>query len=125
MKKYIKPVVEVNEDLAEGVYAASGSCYVINAYITQIPQIGRSDYRIHLNAIHNADHTNNSQTLTIKFNQNVHYVSSNGELVYGDNTDTLIIVFSYWQNGFDNIGLGELVVTSDENLTIKSTKLAD
>ena len=126
MKRYEKPVIKINEELSEGIYAASGAgCYTVNAYITQIPQIGRGDYRIQLNAIHNADHTNNSQTLTIKFNQNVHYVSSNGELVYGDNTDTLIIEFSYWQNSFDNIGLGELVVTSDENLTIGNARLTD
>lgn len=126
MKKYEKPVIKINEELSEGIYASSGtSCYTVNAYITQIPQVGRGDYRIQLNAIHNADHTNNSQTLTISFNQSVSYVSSNGELIYGNNTDTLMIEFSYWQNGFDNIGLGELVVVSDENLNIKNVRLTD
>ena len=126
MKKYEKPVIKINEELSEGIYAASGTgCYTVNAYITQIPQIGRGDYRIQLNAIHNADHTNNSQTLTISFNQSVSYVSSNGELIYGNNTDTLMIEFSYWQNGLDNIGLGELVVVSDENLNIKNVRLTD
>lgn len=67
----------------------------LKAFILHQAQIGRENYHIQLNAVYNADHTNNSQTLTIKFNQNVHYVSSNGELVYGDNTDTLIIEFSY------------------------------
>lgn len=126
MKKYEKPVIKINEELSEGIYAASGTgCYTVNAYITQIPQIGRGDYRIQLNAIHNADHTNNSQTLTISFNQSVSYVSSNGELIYGNNTDTLMIEFSYWQNGLDNIGLGELVVVSEENLNIKNVRLTD
>lgn len=122
--KYEKPIVIINEEFAEGVYAASG-CYMVTAYITQIPQTGRGDYRIQLNAIHNADHTNNTQTLTIRFNQSVKYVSSNGELGYGDNTATLVINFSYWQNGYDQIGLGELVVTADEGLEIAQVSLTD
>lgn len=126
MRKYEKPIIIVNKDLAEGVYAASGSqCYTIDAYITQSPTIGRGDYRIQLNAVHNASHTNNEQTLTIKFNQSVKYVHSNGTLAYGDNTNTLIINFSYWQNEYDKVGLGELVVTSDEGLEIVNVKLAD
>lgn len=123
--EYQKPVVVINEELSEGIYAASGNCYSIIAYITQSPVVGRGDYRIQLDAIHNADHTNNSQRLTISFNQSVSYVSSNGELIYGDGTDTLIIDFSYWQNEYDKVGLGELVVTSDENLTIKNVRLTD
>ena len=126
MKGYEKPVIVINEELSEGIYASSGAgCYTVNAYIVQIPQIGRGDYRIQLDAIHNADHTNNSQRLTISFNQGVSYVSSNGELIYGDGTGTLIIDFSYWQNEYDKVGLGELVVTSDENLTIKNVRLTD
>ena len=124
--KYEKPIVKINEELSEGVYAASGAgCYTVTAYITQIPQIGRGDYRIQLNAIHNAEHTNNAQTLTIRFNQSVKYVSSNGELGYGNNTNVLVINFGYWQNGYDNIGLGELVVTADEGLEIINVSLTD
>lgn len=126
MRKYEKPVVMVCEELAEGVYASSGSqCYTVSAYITQTPTIGRGDYRIQLNAVHNADHTNDAQILTIKFNQNIQYVSSNGNLAYGDDTNTLVINFSYWQNEYDKVGLGELVVTSDEGLEIVNVKLAD
>lgn len=124
--KYEKPIVIINEELSEGVYTASGAgCYTVTAYITQIPQIGRGDYRIQLNAIHNAEHTNNAQTLTIRFNQSVKYVSSNGELGCGDNTNVLVLNFGYWQNGYDQIGLGELVVTADEGLEIVNVKLTD
>lgn len=122
--KYEKPIVKINDELAEGVYAASG-CYMVTAYITQTPQIGRGDYRIQLNAIHDADHTNNAQTLTIRFNQSVKYVSSNGELGYGNNTNVLVINFGYWQNGYDQIGLGELVVTADDGLEIAQVSLTD
>lgn len=124
--KYERPIIIANEDLAEGVYAASGSqCYTVTAYITQSPVTGRGDYRIQMNAVHNANHTNNAQTLTITFNQPVKYVSSNGDSYFGDDTNTLAIYFSYWQNETDKIGLGELVVESDEGLEIASVKLAD
>ena len=36
MRDYMKPVVIVNSEVSEGVYAASGSadeCYTVNAYI--------------------------------------------------------------------------------------------
>lgn len=33
MKDYIEPVIVVNEDIAEGVYAASG-CFTINVRLT-------------------------------------------------------------------------------------------
>lgn len=124
--KYERPIVFVNEDLAEGVYAASGSqCYTVTAYITQSPVTGRGDYRIQMNAVHDADHTNNAQTLTIIFNQPVKHVSSNGNSYFGDNTNALTIHFSYWQNESDKIGLGELVVESDEGLEIMSARLKD
>ena len=57
MRDYMKPVVIVNSEVSEGVYAASGSadeCYTVNAYIHQRPQLGRGDYRIQVNGRHEA-----------------------------------------------------------------------
>ena len=49
MKQYSKPVVSIDNGLAEGVYAASGAgCYEASASIQQTPQTGRGDYRIHI-----------------------------------------------------------------------------
>ena len=42
MREYAKPVVTVDNGLAEGVYAASG-CYTASAYIHQTPEPGRED----------------------------------------------------------------------------------
>ena len=50
-KTYSKPVVTIDIDLAEDVYAASG-CYTVSAYIHQKPETGRGDYRIQLNGQH-------------------------------------------------------------------------
>ena len=81
MKEYMKPVLLTSDELAEGVYLASGDgsgCYTTTAYIHQTPQTGRGDYRIQVNAVHNADHTKEAQQLNISFNQPVTYVSGAG-----------------------------------------------
>lgn len=126
MKNYVKPMVLSNEELAEGVYAASGSeCYTVTANIHQTPQTGRDDYRIQLNGRHAASdgHSTDQQTLTISFNQPVEYSSSNGTLISGSGTSVLTISFTYHNNGQDNIGLGELVVKSNPGLAITGTQL--
>lgn len=126
MKQYSKPVVSIDNGLAEGVYAASGAgCYEASAYIHQTLQTGRGDYRIQVNGRHNADHTKESQVLTISFNQNVTYVSGGAGLISGDGTPTLTIRLSYHQNPTDNIGFGDLVVTSDAGLSIAGVSISD
>ena len=126
MKKYSKPVVSIDNGLAEGVYAASGAgCYTASANIHQTPQTGRGDYRIQVNGKHSSDHTKEAQVLTISFNQNVTYVSGGAGLSSGDGTPTLTIKLSYHQNPTDNIGFGDLVVTSDAGLSITGVSITD
>lgn len=124
MKTYSKPIVTIDTGLAEGVYAASG-CYDASAYIHQTPETGRGDYRIQVNGQHHSDHTKEAQTLTISFNQNVTYVSGGAGLISGNGTATLIIKLSYHQNSNDNIGFGDLVVTSDTGLAITGVSITD
>lgn len=121
---YKKPVIITNSDLAEGVYAASG-CYTANAYIHQTPETGRGDYRIQVNGQHHADHENSTQWLHISFNQPVEYSSSQGTLESGNNTNSLVIRYTYHQNKSDNIGLGDLVVKSDPGLAITAVSITD
>ena len=66
MTNYESPVILRTEELAEGVYLASG-CYTASAYIHQTPQSGSGEYRIQVNGQHSADHTKEAQTLTISF----------------------------------------------------------
>lgn len=124
MKTYSKPIVTIDTGLAEGVYAASG-CYTASAYIHQTPETGRGDYRIQVNGQHDSDHTKEAQTLTISFNQNVTYVSGGAGLISGNGTATLMIKLSYHQNPNDNIGFGDLVVTSDTGLAITGVSITD
>ena len=126
MREYKKPVVTVDNELAEGVYAASGAgCYTATAQIHQTPQTGRGDYRIQVNGKHSADHTKEAQVLTISFNQNVMYVSGGSELISGNGTTTLKVQLSYHQNTNDNIGFGDLVVTADQGLAITGVSITD
>lgn len=124
MKTYTKPLMTVDSGVAEGVYMQSG-CYTATATIHQKPEAGRGDYRIQVNGKHSADHTRDRQVLTIGFNQAVTYVSSNGTLLNGSGTSTLAIEYSYHQNPNDNIGLGDLVVTSDAGLAVISVSITD
>ena len=129
MVKYSKPMVTVDQGLAEGVYAASGTgCYTVTAKIHQTPQTGRGDYRIQVDGQHHADHTKEAQTLTISFNLPVTYVSCNGNgasLQSGDGTNTLVINLGYQQNPTDSIGFGDLIVTADSGLAITGVSITD
>jgi hypothetical protein len=119
-----KPMLLVNDDLAEGVYAASG-CYTASAYIHQTPETGRGDYRIQVNGKHDADHTKETQWLHISFNMPVTYSSSQGTLESGNNSTTLVIRYKYHQNPTDNIGLGDLVVVADQGLAVTAVSITD
>ena len=121
---YNKPMIFGTNDLAEGVYAASG-CYTATANIHQKPETGRGDYRIQVNGKHDADHTKETQWLHITFNMPVKYSSSQGTLERGDNTNTLVIRYNYHQNPTDNIGLGDLVVIADQGLAITAVSITD
>ena len=126
MSNYSKPVISIDNGLTEGVYAASGAgCYTATARIHQTPETGRGDYRIQIDGKHNADHTREEQVLTISFNQNVTYVSGGAGLISGNGTNTLQIKLAYHQNPTDNIGFGDLVVTSDAGLTIIGVSITD
>ncbi len=123
MKNYEKPVVLVNDEIAEGVYMASGDCYTVTYKIHQAPQMGRINYRIQFDARHDADHHSTQQTLKITFNQPVDFDSCNGICTSGSGTNTLLIDFVYHNNNTDNIGLGELSVLANEGLDVTSVVL--
>ena len=115
MKKYEKPVVVVNDELSEGVYAASGAgCYDVTATINQENQNGRMDYRIIVDAVHNADH-----------DTPVTYSFSNGTLQGSATGNTIVVAYTYHNNPSDRIRLADLIVTCDKFPQIVNVKLED
>lgn len=117
--KYEKPIVLVNEELAEGVYAASG-CYTVSAYITQTPETGRENYCIHMDAVHDATHHSTQQVVDLAFNQSVNYEWCNAAncSCSGSGTSKLTLTFEYHANNTENHGLGDVYVTSGDGLAI-------
>lgn len=134
---YKKPFVLLNEELAEGVYAASGAgskdltssdgCFKVTANIHQVPETGRGDYRIQVTANHipsYANHQSNSQTLVITFNQPVTFKECGAaSYVSGNGTTTLTLRRYNWCNGqSEGVGFGDVIVTSDGGLGLVSVK---
>lgn len=126
-KLYSKPVVLLNEDLAEGVYAASGGvassdCWTADAYIHQTPETGRNDYRIQVNAYHtNPENHRSGAIVTIVFNQSVTVTNAGGgSQVYGNSTgSTISVKFDIGTyNSNESKGWGDLTVTSGDGLEI-------
>ena len=122
MQNYSKPLVLANEELAEGVYAASGDCYTCKGRIAQWPATGNEQYVIQFDAKHvNADHHSTGQVLTITFNKPVVFKECYGngaKYESGSGTNTLKISYTYHNNSNDNIGLGDLkVMTVDGSWT--------
>ena len=132
MNTYKKPVAEkISFTYENQVVAASspdGGCYTVSAYIHQVPETGRGDFRIQVNAQHSASHSCSQQTLYISFNQPVTYKWCNGSGAYcisGDGTTTLAVGLSYWNNPTDSIGIGDLVVESEAGLAITGCSMTD
>lgn len=130
-RAYEKPVALANEELMEGVYMTSGDttgsdCYTVTAHIHQPPETGREDYRIQVDAVHNAEHHGTHQTLVISFNQPVNFSfcsDAHASLAGGDGTSTLQIDYDYHANFTENHGLGDLVVTSNDGLAITGAQM--
>lgn len=125
MKKYEKPIVLVNEELAEGVYAASGDCYTVSADIVQRPELGKDTYTVQMDGVHGAHdgHHSSERVIKVEFNQVVSHVCSNAACVSGSGTNTLYLTYvqdngSYHNNACENLGLGNLEVTAGEGLCI-------
>lgn len=126
MKNYVKPVVLGNSEMSEGVYAASGSCYTVRAEIKQWPAEGRGDYRIQLDADHDAadNHHSMVRKIQITFNMPVEFSYCNeASACTGSGSNTLVLTFSHHNNGYEpGIGLGGLVVIAESGLAINSVQ---
>lgn len=127
MKKYEKPMIVFADGRAEGVYLASGDCYDATARIHQTPDGGGAGtYRIQVDGNHAAtdNHHSGEQVLTLSFNKQVTYVSSQGTLIGGDGTNQLSIKYNYHNNATDHIGLGDVAVQADAGLAITTVQIS-
>lgn len=94
MKKYSKPVVSVDNGLAEGVYAASG-CLVGRIGDESYEGGMGNKYRFAVHYTHETkEHSKTAQTVIVKLNAPVNVVDGSAQnfLQSGNGTDTLTFV---------------------------------
>ena len=94
MKQYSKPVVSVDNGLAEGVYAASGC--LVGRIADESHEGGMGNkYRFAVYYTHQTtEHSNKAQTVVVKLNAPVNVVDGDAQnfLQSGNGTDTLTFV---------------------------------
>lgn len=75
MKKYERPVVMVNEELAEGVYAASGvvdgECWTVDVQWAQTVDDNNVNFRVVANHPDTVAHISTASTVTVVFSHDV------------------------------------------------------
>lgn len=126
MKKYSKPVVSIDNGLAEGVYAASG-CLVGRIDDESYEGGMGNKYRFAVYYTHETkEHSNTAQTVIVKLNAPVNVVDGSAQnfLQSGNGTDTLTFVRNSSMNasGADQ-GMFNVVVTpvTGEASSLKAT----
>ena len=97
MNTYVKPIIEVNEDLAEGVYAASGvdgngdtDCWTIDGQSVQAWDGSSHVFQIRLSHSDLAHHISAATYVTLTFNYPVVNARSEYETSYSGNTVTVV-----------------------------------
>ena len=126
MKQYAKPVVTVDNGLAEGVYAASG-CLVGRIADESYEGGMGNKYRFAVYYTHETrDHSNTAQIVVVRLNAPVKVVDGSAQsfLQSGDGTNTLTFVRNSSMNksGADQ-GMFNVVVqpVSGEASSLKAT----
>ncbi|MCQ2539981.1 MAG: hypothetical protein MJ114_05975 [Acetatifactor sp.] len=119
MKNYMKPMVVANDELAEGVYLASGDCWTVSCRKDQNDAGGYCTFRIQCNHNTNQQHISKATTVTLVFDQPItgaeyegFQVSVSGNVVTcyreqlgdsylsGDNFNSLVKI---WCDGFETV----------------------
>ena len=126
MKQYAKPVVTVDNGLAEGVYAASG-CLVGRIADESYEGGMGNKYRFAVYYTHETkEHSNTAQTIVVSLNAPVNVVDGNAQGFYrsGNGTTTLTFVRnSSMNNSGADQGMFNVVVqpVSGEASSLKAT----
>ena len=126
MREYKKPVVTVDNGLAEGVYAASG-CLVGRIADESYEGGMGNKYRFAVYYTHQTkDHSNTAQSVVVKLNAPVNVVDGSAQnfLQSGNGTNTLTFVRnSFMNNSGADQGMFNVVVqpVSGDASSLKAT----
>lgn len=123
MKNYERPMATVVDELAEGVYASSGSgCFTTTCRFDGAAEyLGAENlykYRVQVDATHNSDHTGTECRVRFTFNEAVTLYqqmdSSTSSVPVG--ASATVFEFSranlFYNPGPEFVGLGSIVVTT-------------
>ena len=147
MKNYEKPIITVNEEYAEGVYAASGDfisntssgCMTLKAYISQeYSQVREGSVVLWMETNHDGSlyggdgHTANNVYVTLNFNQSVtiadnDFYQKDAEtytVVSGNGTAKVVLLFT---GNFANAGtdfLGQIYAKCEPGIALKNYSVA-
>lgn len=125
MKDYVKPIVLSNEELAEGVYAASGGipegdCWTVEAYSVQDWNGSHHVFEVHAVHSNQYKHISTETVVTLTFSQNVVSVGNEKEFPSTYNGNTVTITRTLHANGYqsgDQYTFKVWVSTGDETTT--------
>lgn len=125
MKKYVRPMVLANEELAEGVYAASG-CLTASVNLVNTDTSGTANkarFNVRLDHASDDAHISQKQKVVISFSTAVKVLETGGsEVTGGNNSASVTFVFaSYLQNYTD--GRDYTIVVEPVNSGIKATTI--
>lgn len=148
MKKYERPVVMINEELAEGVYAASGAvsggsttggntssgegCMTGLCYINQTPISNSTGvhYAVYIqpchdNSLYKGDgHASNGVTVTLNFNMPVtcdgsgHDMHCNCTVLSGNGTNTLTLYFDGDMGNAGTVFWGQVYIQANDGIAL-------
>lgn len=121
MNKYVKPVVLANEEMAEGVYAASG-CWTATWNSHQTKDTGRGSFIFQIDGAHIAEAHNPNTIITCTFSLPVKVCQVSYSPVdnasYSTYKTTHQFVRTQPINPNENLGFGNVeVVVEDANVT--------
>ncbi len=139
MKKYEKPIVMINDDLAEGVYAASGTgpmgtsdCWTYNIYPVQEWDGANKVFEMALTHHTGLEHISGATTISVTFNTALTSANSEFSYSYAGNTITVTrtlladaykdgdeVTYKIWASTGDEVTTKALTVT---NVTVACDK---
>lgn len=128
---YEKPMAYATDDLAEGVYLASGfgddHWTITTLRLSQDSVDSRQYYVVHMEAKHHKQHTVNTEWLHLSFNKPVTDCSSSGNatIFSGNGTANPVYQLNYHANPGEGVGLAEINVKADPGLAITGGYISD
>lgn len=120
MKEYVTPMILANEELSEGVYAASGSadCWTVDAYSVQEFNNSHQVFEVHCVHSDTVEHISSASTVVLVFNYPVVDAYSEFDTSVSGNTVTIVrsLLADSYKSG-DNVTYKVWVQASDEATT--------